>query len=237
MKSKLAAVTALTLIATLIPASAAEAHRDCPLPVFGRGSQYHPRFLPSHFTANVTNPWFPLKPGRTLISRGVKEGSKAVDVFRTTSRTKVIAGVRTRVVDDRLYLNNILRERTTDYYAQDRCGNVWYFGEDTAELDNHGRVVDTEGTWHAGVAGAKPGIYMQAHPDLGRKFRQEWSPGVAEDVYWATSIHRNVLRTTETNALEPDVTDDKYYVRGLGQVAELSVKGPTERLFLVQVIH
>jgi hypothetical protein len=68
------------------------------------------------------------------------------------------------VVEDRLFLSGKLEERTSDYYAQDRCGNVWYFGEDTAELDSHGRVIDTWGSFHAGIDGAQPGVLMQARP-------------------------------------------------------------------------
>ena len=240
-----ALVVTVALVATVVPAFA-EAQGICPLPVFGPGSQYHPRFRPSHHTADVTNPWFPLKPGRTLVSTGVKDGQKALDLFVTTSRTKVIAGVRTRVVEDRLYLNNVLEERTSDYYAQDRCGNVWYFGEDTAELNARGQVVSTEGSFDAGVDGAQPGVFMQAHPQLGRKFRQEWYAGHAEDVFWLIGRNttvtvplgtfRHALRTAETTALEPDVLDNKYYVRGIGQVAELSVTGPTEGLRLVEII-
>ena len=47
---------------------------------------------------------------------------------------------------------------------------------------------------------------------------------------------RHALRTEETNALEPDVLDNKYYVKGIGEVAELSVKGPREALKLVEII-
>ena len=150
------------------------------------------------------------------------------------------------MVEDRLYLNNVLAERTSDYYAQDRCGNVWYFGEDTAELDRHGQVISTEGTWHAGVDGAQPGVFMQAHPQVGRRFRQEWSQGQAEDTFKlidrSTAVtvpygsFRHSLRTEETNALEPNVVDNKYYVKGIGEVAELSVKGPREALELVEII-
>ena len=87
---------------------------------------------------------------------------------------------------------------------------------------------------------------MQAHPQLGRRFRQEWSEGQAEDVFKVVSrssrirvpygSFRHALRTEETNALEPDVLDNKYYVRGIGEVAELSVKGPREALRLVEII-
>ena len=142
--------------------------------------------------------------------------------------------------------NGVLEERTSDYYAQDRCGNVWYFGEDTAELDRHGRVIDTEGSFHAGVDGAQPGVYMQAHPQLGRKFRQEWYRGQAEDVFYAVDLSTPVrvpfrtfhhaLRTAETTALEPGVLDNKYYVRGIGEVVEVTVQGPTEKLVLVDIL-
>ncbi len=81
---------------------------------------------------------------------------------------------------------------------------------------------------------------------VGRKFRQEWYAGQAEDVFWSVSRHatvtvplrtfHNTLRTVETTALEPDVLDNKYYARGIGQVAELSVKGPKESLRLVKII-
>jgi hypothetical protein len=141
---------------------------------------------------------------------------------------------------------NALQERTSDYYAQDRCGNVWYFGEDTAELDRHGNVVSTEGSFHAGVDGAQPGVYMQAHPQVGRRFRQEWYQGHAEDVFKVISrsssvsvpygSFRHALRTEETNALEPEVVDNKYFVKGIGEVAELAVKGPREELRLVEII-
>ena len=231
----------------LVPASAgAGAAASCQLPRFGPGRSYHPRIDPADFSPDVTNPWFPLTPGRTLVYTGTKDGQKALNLVATTSRTKKIDGVTTRVVEDRLYLSNVLEERTSDYYAQDRCGNVWYFGEDTAELDRHGNIVSTEGSFHAGVDGAQPGVFMQAHPQVGRKFRQEWYQGHAEDVFKVIDHSAPVtvpygsfghaLRTAETNALEPAVLDNKYYVKGIGEVAELAVKGPREAVRLLEII-
>jgi hypothetical protein len=153
----------------------------CALPGYGPGSSYHPIIRPSDFTANVTNPWFPLRPGRTYVYTGVKDGKKAMDVYAVSTKTRTIDGVGTRLVNDRLYLGSVLEERTTDYYAQDRCGNVWYFGEDTAVLDAKRRVTDRSGSFRAGVRGAAPGVYMQADPQIGRRFRQEWYQGQAED--------------------------------------------------------
>jgi hypothetical protein len=218
----------------------------CRLPSFGPGDSYHPSIKPADFSANVTNPLFPLKPGRTLVYTGTKDAKKALNLVLTTSRTKVIDGVRARVVEDRLYLDNVLEERTGDYYAQDRCGNVWYFGEDTATLDEHGKVVNTDGSFHAGVDGAQPGVFMQAHPQVGSMFRQEWLEGHAEDAFRAVDLAAPVtvpfgsfsraLRTEETTALEPGVLDNKYYVKGIGEVTEVAVKGATEKLELVEII-
>ena len=215
--------------------------------MFGPGSRYRPRIEPRNFSPRVTNPWFPLKPGRTMIYTGVKDGEPALDVVAVTSRTRMVDSVRTRVVEDRLYLNHVLVERTSDYYAQDKCGNVWYFGEDTAELDAHGRVVSTEGSFHAGVDGAQPGVFMQHHPQVGRLFRQEWYSGHAEDVFKVVALSAPVtvpyrhfnhaLRTAEFTALEPDVLDAKYYVRGIGEVSEVSLRGPAEALRLIAIIH
>ena len=243
---RVAGVVALVAAAVWVVPASAGVGSSCPLPRFGPGRSYHPHINPASFSPNVTNRLFPLTPGKTLVYTGTKDGKKALDLVVATSRTRRIDGVRTRVVEDRLYLNNVLSERTSDYYAQDRCGNVWYFGEDTAELDRHGHVVSTEGSFHAGVDGAQPGVFMQAHPQLGRRFRQEWYQGQAEDVFKVIDrsapvtvpfgSFRHALRTEETNALEPDVLDNKYYVRGIGEVAELSVKGPRETLRLVEII-
>src|SRR5438128_2915596 len=122
---------------------------------------------PSNFNARVDNPWFPLKPGTVYVYRGVKDGKPARDVLTVTHRTQRIDGFPCVVVTDRLYLRGRLAERTTDWYSQDRQGNVWYFGESTAELDAHGHVRSTEGTWRTGRDGAVAGIYMPGHPMVG----------------------------------------------------------------------
>jgi hypothetical protein len=187
------------------------------------------------FSANVTNPWFPLPPGRVWVSTGVKDGERARDVMRVTRRTITVAGVPCRVVEDRLYLRGRLAERTSDYYAQDARGNVWYFGEDTAELDRSGKVTSRSGTWRASVRGAKAGIFMTAHPRVGQTRRQEYLKGEAEDHFRVVAVARNVLRTEEWTPVEPGVLDHKLYVRGIGTVLELTVKGGDERLELVSV--
>jgi hypothetical protein len=206
-------------------------------------SGYHPAFRAADFSANVDNSWFPLKPGSVTVYRGTKDGKNARDVVTVTNRTKVIDGVPTRIVDDRLYLDGRIAESTSDYYAQNTAGAVWYFGEDTRTLDAQGNVVDRDGTWHTGVDGAEPGVFMEANPVVGHTFRQEYYAGHAEDHYAVVDlstpmrvpagVYGNALLTKEWTPLEPDVLDHKYYVRGVGEVREVSVKGPTESLSLI----
>jgi hypothetical protein len=200
---------------------------------------------PSGFTARVDNPWFPLRPGTTYVYRGVKDGQPSRDVLTVTRMTTRIAGVPCVVVHDRLYLRGRLRERTTDWYSQDSQGNVWYFGEVTAELDRQGRVTSTEGTWRAGRDGAKAGIYMPAQPRPGQSGRQEFYKGQAEDHFQIVSLRAGVrvpyvssmkaLLTKEWTPLEPGVLDHKFYVRGIGTALEQTVKGGDERNALVAV--
>jgi hypothetical protein len=200
---------------------------------------------PGNFVARVDNPWFPLTPGTNFVYRGVKDGKSARDVVTVTHATKRIQGVRCTAVADRLYLAGRLEERTTDWYAQDRRGNVWYFGEATAELDRSGHVTSTEGSWQAGRDGAQAGIFMTARPAVGQSRRQEYYKDHADDHFAVVSLRARVsvpytssdhaLLTKEWTPLEPGTLDHKYYVRGIGNVKEVTVKGPTERNELVSV--
>jgi len=197
------------------------------------------------FSAHVDNPWFPLRPGTVYVYRGTKDGKPARDVMTVTHRVRTITGAPCVSVADRLYLNGKLEERTTDWYSQDAKGNVWYFGEATAELDEHGHVKNTSGSWQAGVNGAKAGVFMFAHPRVGQAARQEYLRGEAEDHFRVLSLHasarvpfvssRNALLTKEWTPLEPDTIDHKLYVRGIGEVLEQTVRGGNERAELVSV--
>jgi hypothetical protein len=202
---------------------------------------------PSRFVKLVDNPWFPLQRGTTFRYRGVKDGKPSRDVVVVESGTKTIEGVPCTVVTDLLYLSGKLEERTTDWYAQDAGGNVWYYGERTAELDAQGHVKSTAGSWQSGVNGAQAGIYMPAQPRVGQSGRQEYYKGQAEDHYRVKSLAARVrtpgassagaLLTEEWTPLEPGVLDHKYYVRGIGTVLEQTVKGGNERNTLVSVRH
>ncbi len=190
----------------------------------------------SDFSARVDNVWFPLAPGTRYVSVGAKDGQPARDVMTVTHRTVTIDGVPCRVVEDRLYLRGLLAERTTDWYSQDSRGNVWYFGEETAELDKRGHVTSTSGTWQAGVKGARAGIFMLAHPKVGQSYQQEFAKGEAEDHFKVVAVlGSNAVSTHEWTPLEPGTLDSKIYVRGVGTVLELTVRGGNERLELVSM--
>jgi hypothetical protein len=192
---------------------------------------------PPAFAEHVTNPWFPLKPGAVFVYAGEKDGEAGRDVVTVTRRTKVIRGVRCTEVSDRLYEHGRLAERTTDWYAQDAHGTVWYFGEDTAELNSAGKVTSREGTWRAGVDGARAGIFMPAHPRVGQSFRQEYLEGHAEDHFAVIRVSGRALLTKEWTPLEPGTLDHKHYRRGTGLVLEETVKGGNERWRLNSVRH
>jgi hypothetical protein len=188
------------------------------------------------YSAHVTNPWFPLKPGSRYVYKDIESGLKGRDVVTVTHHVRVIQSAPSRAVHDNLYLHGKLRERTTDYYTQDRRGTVWYYGENTAELDKHGHVTSREGTWLAGKDGAKAGIFMPAHPRVGQLFRQEYLKGQAEDHFKVIGVFRpNGLLTKEWSPLEPGVVDHKMYTRGIGNVYEQTQKGPNERAELISL--
>jgi len=202
---------------------------------------------PKDFTTTIDNPFFPLVPNTTFVYLGTKEGSTQRDEFQVTGRTKVIIGVKCREVRDRAFLDGVLAEDTLDWFAQDKQGNVWYFGEDTKELDANGNVISTEGSWKAGVNGAQPGIVMEANPRVGDTYQQEFSPGVAQDMATVLALNKTVnvpfgsfndcLETEEFSPLEPGAIDHKFYARGVGFIQSVSLRGGRERLELVTIIQ
>jgi len=202
---------------------------------------------PADFTIRIDNPFFPLPPGVTFIYKGRKDLSKERDEFSVTARTIVIAGVTCVVVHEKVFVRGGLRENTLDYFAQDRDENVWYFGEDTEELDKHGNVVSIEGTWRAGVNGARPGVIMEANPQVNDHYFQELAAPLAEDEATVLSLHetvtvplgkfRNCLLTKEFTQLEPGNVEHKFYARGIGFVLSVVVKGGKERLALVNIVR
>jgi len=231
-------ILATIMIAMLFAmATAAGAKSNVPAPLL--------QLDPGNFVSEVTNPYFPLPPGTTFTYRGESEGTPTRDVMTVTEDTKVILGVTTTVVHHLSYEDGVLIEDTFDWFAQDVEGNVWYFGEDTKELDGNGNVISTEGSWEAGVNGAEPGIIMLADPKKGDKYKQEFAPDVAEDMAQVIGFEdslcvrygcfENVLVTKEWSPLEKGVVEYKYYAQGVGFIFGTMVKGGDEQTELVRV--
>src|SRR3989338_9153424 len=166
--------------------------------------EYRPVINASDFSADINNPYFTLVPG-----------------------TKFVYDVETRVVKDQVFLNGELIEDTLDWYAQDKEGNVWYFGEETAEYEN-GKVTTTAGSWEGGVDGAMPGIAMKANPQVGDSYWQEFYKGEAEDRADVLALGESVtvphgtfsdcLKTYDYTPLDPNAKEHKYYCKGVGFV-------------------
>jgi hypothetical protein len=209
------------------------------------GSDYDPMLDPADFVAAVTNPFFPLVPGRTYTYEGeTAEGTESI-IVEVLHETKTILGITATVVHDRVYLEGDLIEDTFDWYAQNADGDVWYLGEDSKEIEN-GQVVSTDGSWEAGVDDAKPGIIMWADPaaHVGEEYRQEYYEGEAEDWGEVVALNQTVdvpfghftgcVTTADWNGIEPGVVENKYYCPEIGATLEVVVGGD-ERVELVGV--
>lgn len=189
-----------------------------------------PAFDPSSFVPTITNPYLPHVPGTLFRLRSETPDGIEINLIRVTRQTKKILNVTTTVVHDQVFLDGELTEDTFDWEAQDGQGNVWYFGEDSKELEN-GVVVSTEGSWQAGVDGAHPGVIMPAHPQTGQHYVQEDAPDVAEDRAMVLSTKSTVdvpfghfagcLQTQEWSVLEHGDREHKFYCPGTGLVEEV----------------
>lgn len=200
------------------------------------------RLDPAGFTTRIDNPYWPMRPGSRWVYRETDpEGTKQRVVVTVTAKTKRVAnGVTARVVHDVVTENGKPVEVTDDWYAQDKCGNVWYLGEATKEYEN-GKVVSTEGSFEAGVAGAQPGVIMLAKPKRGMRYRQEYYAGHAEDRAEVFSLGEQVevpagffgrgkvLMTRDLNPLERRILEYKFFARGVGPVLAVGVSGGSDR--------
>lgn len=201
---------------------------------------------PEAFADKVDNPYFPLTPGTTLIYRGVDHGVPLRQRVTVTHETKQITGVTTTVVRVREYTDGEMLEDTLDYYAQDKAGNVWYFGEQSRQFED-GTLVGTEGSWEAGVDGATPGIFMRVRPSVGDVHRLENAPGVAEDqarilgIDYAVKVpfasFQDCLRIEASTPLDSADLELKFFAPGIGFIMEEAADGEDqENMKLAYVI-
>jgi len=170
------------------------------------------------------NPWLPLVAGVTQVYKSPVETTTVT----VTHESKVIDGVKCRVVRDTVTAGGDLVEDTVDWFAQDIYGNVWYCGEATAEYED-GFPANTDGSFQADVEAARPGLIMKAAPAVGDAYRQEFDLGNAEDFARVTNLHGSAttpaatcngdcLIINEVTPLEPGAKENKYYKAGIGNI-------------------
>jgi hypothetical protein len=206
---------------------------------------YAPKIDPTDFSTTIDNPYMPLQAGTRSVYEGSTPDGRQRTVMEVTHETRKIMGVTTITVHDSVTLDGRPSEDTLDWYAQDRKGNVWYFGEATKKTDAGG-AVSTKGSFVAGVDGALPGIVMEAHPKVGDSYRQEYYKGIAEDradvlstsesATVAAGSYRDLVMTKDYNPLDPSASiEHKYFARTVGLILVVHVTGPAERVELVKV--
>jgi hypothetical protein len=184
--------------------------------------------VPADFSSKIDNPLSPYPPG-TIWSL---ESATEIITITVLAETKKIMGVDCVVVQDTVKdpKTGDLIEDTYDWFAQNKDGSVWYFGEDTREYLG-GKVASTHGSWEAGVNGALPGIVMPATPKATTPptpYRQEYLPCEAEDEAEVIAVNQSVtvtsgtykgcIRTREFTRLEPTGAEYKTYCPDVGNV-------------------
>jgi hypothetical protein len=215
--------------------------------------RYDPDFDPADFDADFTalthpNPYFPLGIGHHWEYQG---GDETVEVT-VQAAIKSIEGVPCIVVRDRVFEDGELVEDTDDWFGQRKDGTVDYCGEISQELETFAgdapmlpELVAIEGSFKAGRDGAKPGTLFLGTPVVGRVYRQEWSPGNAEDAARVLSTSYgfgsdpeldafvpqalaellcpvdDCVVTGEFSPLSPDSFEHKYYAQGIGLFLEV----------------
>jgi hypothetical protein len=163
-----------------------------------------------------------LEPGHKLV---LTDGRDTLTIT-VLDETKVVDGVKTRIVEERETKDGRLEEVSRNYFAFDvATDDIYYFGEDVDMYDAAGNVKNHEGSWLSGVNGARFGLLMPGNPKVGARYLQEIAPKVAMDGAEVVSLTEKVkvpagtfsgcLKTKESSALESGV-EAKLYAPGIG---------------------
>lgn len=176
------------------------------------------------------NRYWHLEPGFVTVFAGNEDGAHKRLTITVTPKTRVIDGIRTRIVIERQTSNGHIEEISENYFAIDRkTKNVYYFGEDV-NIYNHGVVINHESAWRSGENGAKFGLVMPGEVGLGDVLQEERAPGVAEDqaeivrtglrAHVPAGTFKGSIQSRETTVLEPGEVEFKLYAPGIGLVMD-----------------
>jgi hypothetical protein len=171
------------------------------------------------------NQYFLLWPGYKML---LQHGKDTLTIT-VLDETKIVDGVKTRVVEERETKAGELIEVSRNYFAISKLtGDVYYFGEDV-DIYKDGKIVSHEGAWLAGVNGAKFGLMMPGRPEVGDKYYQESALRVAMDRAEIISCNEECttpekafekcVRIRETSTLESG-SSDKLYAPGVGLIKD-----------------
>ena len=192
-----------------------------------------PRQFPQ--PTQVNNLWFPLIPGTQYVYRGQSdrdgEGLRpARVVFTVTDATKLVNGVRSRVIWDRDYVDGAFVENEIHFFAYDQAANVWSLGEHPEEFED-GVFAAATSTWLSGVQGAHAGIHFPGSPLVGSApYVQGFAPAVGffnaaqvqatgRRVCVPLACFTDVVTTNEFSPDEPgNGGADKDYAQGVGTI-------------------
>jgi hypothetical protein len=187
-------------------------------------------FEPGELSSTGRNPYFVLEAGHVQVLEG--DGGRLV--ITVLNETKTVDGVETRVVEERETDKDQLIEVSRNYFAISRRTNsIYYFGEDV-DAYKGGKVTGHEGSWLAGLKGAKPGLWIPGEPLVRSRYYQEIAPGDAMDRGEVVSVTErmtvpagtfvDVVKIEETTPLEPGTKEYKYFARGAGLIADGHLK-------------
>ena len=177
------------------------------------------------FSTVGRNRFFSLEPGHQLVLQSEEEKV----VITVLDQTKIIGGVRTRVIEEREEKDGELAEVSRNFFAICKeHGDVFYFGEEVDDYKD-GRIVGHGGAWRADEPDSKAGIIMPGTILLGARHYQEISPKamdraeiIADDVTMTTpaGTFENCIRVEETSGLDPDEKCYKTYAPGIGIIQD-----------------
>jgi hypothetical protein len=179
----------------------------------------------SSLTDTGKGTYFILEPGYQLrLAHG-----KDTLTFTVLNHTKIIDGVKTRIVEERETKNGEVIEVSRNYFAIDPgTGDAYYFGEDV-DIYRNGKIASHEGTWHSGENGARFGQFIPGKPKVGDRYYQELAPKVAMDRAEIVSVTEKLtvpagtfndcVHTKESSAIEIG-SEGKWYAPGVGVIKD-----------------
>jgi hypothetical protein len=201
---------------------------------------------PADFAGSATNVWFPLAPGTRWTYRQYTTSGHRLVVATALSTQHRIEGVATTAVRWQVASSSGLLTAMVRWYAVDRAGNVWWFGQRVtrprSRLDPLAPL-----SWRAGSDGAEAGLVLTATPRDGDGYANARQPQVVArrstvatlDGTVATTSHtfHHVVVTRDLSSLAPLHSVQTFYARGLGLVAQQDTTATSASLSLVRVRH